>query len=325
VKQFETVRGSGHAGGLALEGVPTAAAVTQARRRGSRCCSGTRVAGSSPTGGAERGAVTVSGTTDPLLAHPSCSGSSPLGPGVARPAVAGYVSGVTSWEQATSQAAAALALWDEFPVEASLRPLVLTGQTVLFTGGFPSDQAKLAFLQGAVSTTVPLPAGLLDALCPNRDPKLDDTLLVVGAEPTTGTFSTDRGPKQLPAWTVTLAGIHSPFTVLDTEVAAAAFRPATALPAGARAIYPAHLHTDGQTVTVSFINGRPEYVDYPRVEALETSTAAVVVTVGHDIGPPGPRHALGYRRHVTATLAEPLGARVLIDTTGQPTSVLAGT
>jgi len=72
------------------------------------------------------------------------------------------------------------------------------------------------------------------------------------------------------------------------------------------------------------INGRPEDVDYPRVEALETSTAAVVVTVGHDIGPPGPRHAFGYRRHVTATLAEPLGARVLIDTTGQPTSVLAG-
>lgn len=132
---------------------------------------------------------------------------------MARPAVAGYVSGVTSWEQATSQAAAALALWDEFPVEASPRPLVLTGQTVLFTGGFPSDQAKLAFLQGAVSTTVPVPAGLLDALCPNRDPTLDDTLLVVGAEPTTGTFPTDRGPKQLPAWTVTLACIHSPFTV----------------------------------------------------------------------------------------------------------------
>ncbi len=230
---------------------------------------------------------------------------------------------MTSWERATSQAAAALALWAEFPVEASPRPLVLTGQTVLFTGGFPSNQAKLAFLQGAVSTTVPVPAGLLDALCPNRDPTLDDTLLVVGAEPTTGTFPTDRGPKQLPAWTVTLAGVHSLFTVLDPEVTAAAFRPATALPPGAGAMYPARLHTDGQTVTVSFINGRPEDVDYPRVETLETSTAAVVVTVGHDIGRPGPRHLIGFRRHVTATLAAPLGARVLIDTTGQPTSVLA--
>jgi len=150
---------------------------------------------------------------------------------------------VTSWEQGTSRAAAALALWDQFPVEAWPRPLVLTGQTVLFTGGFPSDQAKLAFLQGAVSTTVPVPAGLLDALCPNRDPTLDDTLLVVGAEPTTDNFPTDRGPKQLPAWTVTLAGIHAPFTVLDPEVAAAAFRPAMALPAGSAAIYPAHLRT----------------------------------------------------------------------------------
>jgi len=118
--------------------------------------------------------------------------------------------------------------------------------------------------------------------------------------------------------------VSTPPSPSDPEVAAAAFPPATALPAGGGAIYPAHLHTDGQTVTVSFINGRPEYVDYPRVEALETSTAAVVVTVGHEIGPPGFRHAIGYRRHVTATLAEPLGARVLIDTTGQPTSVLAG-
>ncbi len=229
---------------------------------------------------------------------------------------------MTSWEQATAQAIAAHVLWDEFPVRASPRPLVLTGQTVLFTGGFPSTQAKLAFLQGAVSTTVPVPPGLLDALCPNGDPTLDDTLLVVGTEPTTGTFSTDRGPKQLPAWKVTLAGVHSPFTVLDPEVAAAAFRPATALPAGAGAMYPARLHTDGQTVTVSFISGRPEDVDYPRVEALETSTAAVVVTVGRDIGPPGPRRLIGYRRHVTATLAGPLGARVLIDSAGQPTSVL---
>ena len=64
-------------------------------------------------------------------------------------------------------------------------------------------------------------------------------------------------------------------------------------------MYPAHLHTDGRTVTVSFINGRPEDVDYPHVEALETSTAAVVVTVGHDIGLPGPRHTVGHRRHVT--------------------------
>ncbi len=57
----------------------------------------------------------------------------------------------------------------------------------------------------------------------------------------------------------------------------------------------------------------------------EQATAqATAVTVGRDIGPPGPRHLIGYRRHVTATLAAPLGARVLIDTTGQPTSVLTG-
>lgn len=68
----------------------------------------------------------------------------------------------------------------------------------------------------------------------------------------------------------------------------------------------------------------PEDVDYPQVEALETSTAAVIVTVGRDIGPPGPRHAIGYRRHVTATLAGPLGARVHINTADQPTSILTG-
>src|SRR5437879_3449547 len=53
-------------------------------------------------------------------------------------------------EQTRPQALKAMARWQDFPVHADPRPLVLTGQTILFRGGFPTSEAKDAFLHGAI-------------------------------------------------------------------------------------------------------------------------------------------------------------------------------
>ena len=218
----------------------------------------------------------------------------------------------------------ALQLWSQFPVTAEPRPLVLAGHTVLTAGGFDSDEAKIAFIEGAVDATVPLAPGVLEAMCPPRNrgyvgPRLEVTAAVLATAP----FLTDRGRRELPAWHVTVSRLEGTVTVLDPPVAAQAWHPpGHSHTAGAGLTSSAVLHEDGRTLTLSFIGSPREYTDYPSATAHESDTAVLIQAVAIDRPSLGDiRLAYAQQREVTASLSRPLGARVLVTPSGQPVPV----
>jgi hypothetical protein len=82
------------------------------------------------------------------------------------------------------------------------------------------------------------------------------------------------------------------------------------------------LEADGRTLHYEFTGGAPEHVEYPDALVMESDTAVVVVPVAHDIGPPGPRRAKGYKREVVVHLGAKLGARVLVNLDASPVVVV---
>ena len=220
---------------------------------------------------------------------------------------------MVTWEEATQAASAALVEWADFPVTVTPRPLVLTSYPRVFRGGFRSGDAKLAFLDGAIDTHVPLPEGVLDLLGARQTATSQLRLQVLDAQSSIGVFDTDRGPTELPAWQLTLTDVDESITVLDPQVVGQAWRPPSQADIFGGSNRTATVSADDMTVTVTFTDGPPDWVDYPRVDVHETDTAVTIVALPHDRQTSGARTALGYRRNVTATLERPLGARVLVD------------
>jgi hypothetical protein len=109
----------------------------------------------------------------------------------------------------------ALDHWSGYPVHADPRRLVLTGQTTLVGAGFPSNDAKQAFLAGGFETAASVPDEVLHALSRHHGHAHGQSLRVTGAERTSATFDTDRGPRELPAWRVQIDGMDGPVSVLD--------------------------------------------------------------------------------------------------------------
>ena len=219
---------------------------------------------------------------------------------------------------------AALQLWSQFPVDAEPRPLVLTGLPVRLIGRFRSNHAKLAFHNGAIEAAVEMPPGLFDVMCPV--PRRQDgphRLQAIGVRQVTAGFETDRGQREFPAWEVALSDTDGPVLVLDPQVVASAWHPA-GLDVGDGIGHMRHgaLHEDGYTVTLIFVGIPRAYADYPRVEVLESETAAMMLPVS--VGREGSesRRLYGETRQVTATLRQPLGARVLVTPSGWPVSVV---
>ena len=112
-------------------------------------------------------------------------------------------------------AAAALHLWRDFPVAVQPRPLVLVGDAVLVDGGFDSDAAKIAYLQGAVDDDGLLPPEVREVMLPHMGGPSPMRLGVTGVGSTTGRFLTDRGLCELPAWEVRLTHLSGAVTVLS--------------------------------------------------------------------------------------------------------------
>jgi hypothetical protein len=121
--------------------------------------------------------------------------------------------------------------WSAFPASATPRPLVLTGPPVADpASGFPSGNAKLAYLEGAFNMPAALPSGpaedagfpLITAREATRvlrsvaakGPPITSPLTVTGVRLGMAMFNTDRGPRQLPAWLFGLAGVRDPVGVL---------------------------------------------------------------------------------------------------------------
>jgi hypothetical protein len=217
-----------------------------------------------------------------------------------------------------------LEVWSQFPVAGVPRQLVLVGSIVRESGGFDSGAAKIAYVDGAVDELEALPTGLYEAMCPRLRPSSGGLRLrVVAVHSVIAPFLTDRGDRDLPAWEVTLTHFDGVVTILDPATAAQAWHPegwsSTTQPGPA---VTASIHEDDRTVTVHFTGTPRAYADYPTAEVRESSSAVMVVPIAVDHpGLTGARLAYGERREVTTTLAQPLGARVLLARSGFPVPV----
>lgn len=242
--------------------------------------------------------------------------------------------------------AAVLAAWQAFPVAAGSRPLVITGRVVLDPqGGFPAvGDAKLAFSEGRFALAVVLPAGptasggypvlsaraAFDRLGSAADPGKAATsyrLRVVSASLGSASFSTDRGPRLLPAWRFGLATVTNPVWVL-------AVRPEalwTAKPTpGPGPDFSATRTPDDRSLNLHFIGGP----DGPSgcgiiytTSAVESSTAVVAVLHENPQRKADSQVAcadVGYPRTAALRLADPLDGRVLLTEYGVPIPVVDG-
>lgn len=209
-------------------------------------------------------------------------------------------------------------------MDAVPRPLVLTGLTVRIHGGFSSEAAKVAFHNGAIESDVEVPAAVLDALCPNPRSRSAgrQVLRVTKAARTVAGFETDRGPRMLPAWELTLSDATAPVLVLEPEVVASAWRPNRLRGPGGGTRSSALLGEDGRTIRLRFIGSPKQYADYPDVEVLESPAAAVIQPIPVNRRVTGVIAPFAQDREVVATLREPLGGRVLVEPPGWPVPVV---
>lgn len=219
------------------------------------------------------------------------------------------------------QARTSLQAWEDFPAAREPRPLVLTGPSSRFTGdGWPSVATKMAAVYEAIEAAPEYPEQLRRTLAARRRPYSGEPLRVVGARLANAEFRTDRGRRALPAWHLELAGIQGEVITLDSAVRSWAV-PDTG--AGAPWFELAVLESDGRTLTVHFVGAPADTAEY-RDEDVETfsSAAAVVVLPVPTYLQPGPYRAIGGAdRHVSVTLSEPLGGRVLLNPAGRPVEV----
>lgn len=225
-----------------------------------------------------------------------------------------------------------LRTWSAFPASATPRPLVMTGPPVADpASGFPSSDAKLAYLEGAFNLPATLPSGpavaagfpLITARQATqvlrsvaaKGPPVTSRLTVTGVRLGTALFDTDRGPRQLPAWLFGLAGVRDPAGVL--AVAAGRIFVPPGRPANPRPfVADARLGRDGRTLTVRFTGAAagtgPCTASYSMAQAA-SGTAVVIAVHEHAHDGAVACAAVGYPRMATVVLRAPLGGRVLVD------------
>ena len=175
--------------------------------------------------------------------------------------------------------------------------------------------------QDGTTTTVPLMSAqqaIMAIESTTEAPCADCTmLLATAAELTTGPIQSSRGPATVPIWVFTLDGT----AVKVTRVAIT--NPVVVTPDDGGwglglAVDSASGSARGTELTVAFV-GAPDPGDKPcgedyTAEAVESDLAVVVIVTRHprvDLGEACT--AVGARRTATATLASPLGDRVVLD------------
>jgi len=185
--------------------------------------------------------------------------------------------------------------------------------------------------QDGTTTKVPLMSAqqAIGAMASTTEPPCPDCamLLVTDAQLTSGPIETTRGPATAPIWEFTLEGT----AVKVTRVAIA--NPVVVTPDDGGwglglAIESASGSVDGSELTVAF-TGSPNPgnmacgEDYT-AEAVESDLAVVVIVTRHPrVGLGEVCSAVGARRTATATLAAPLGDRVVLDLQqGTPVSLV---
>ncbi len=260
--------------------------------------------------------------------------------------VPGVVPAATDPVAAHERAQAVLSAWADAVARAGGHAAVtpvgeLTGQIGDWEEAF-GDNNKRALMAGMVSSASPLsdvapPGGEViwqdgttttvpllsaqDAVNAIQDtaaaPCSDCTmLLATAAELASGPIQTSRGPATAPIWVFTLEGT----AVKVTRVAIA--NPVVVTPDDGGwglglAIDSASGSATGTELTVAFV-GAPDPGDKPcgedyTAEAIESDLAVVVIVTRHPHATLGACSAVGARRTATATLAAPLGDRVVLD------------
>jgi hypothetical protein len=219
----------------------------------------------------------------------------------------------------------ALTLWAEFPVADTPRPLVLNGSAVFYDGVPRDGVEKEAIFGGVVESAVDLPVEVLDGLGDTTDRPVGTGVVIAGSDRIIASFDTDRGPVELPAWRLRLRESAVSITVLDPTIKKSSWwPPAWPLRQAFRPESRGWLGPDGRTLTLEFMGLAESFVSYPAASAFSSSTAVTIVPVPQPVGPRGRAVMLGaIQRRVVVTLDEPLGARVLVETTGQPVTVMA--
>jgi hypothetical protein len=262
------------------------------------------------------------------------------------------------------EAQAALARWDQaVAVAGGESAFVAVGELTLMIGDDwgPDQQfgynAKVALMGGDFEATVSLPAdtppdgqvksqdgstrtvGLISAQQALADMKAEGAssgpcpdcvpLKVTGAQLTTGSFQTARGPVVAPAWEFTLQGTPVKIQRIAVAHLVKILPPAydENNPAQGISIRSATGAAGGRELTVTF-EGAPVDAggscgsDYT-AQAVESSTAVVVIVTEHPhFGVSLGCTAVGAFRTADATLAAPLGNRTVLEVTqGMPVSV----
>jgi len=221
-----------------------------------------------------------------------------------------------------ARAEQAMQAWASFPAAREPRPIVLLSQPTL-PGGFPDGQKKLAFVQGLIQATPGFPEDVLHLLRRRGRPIRQHSvppLVVTAATMGRAEFATDRGWKQLHAWEVRARDVPEPIWVLDPAILRRIWQPSSAdVPCWQGTT--ARQSADGRTVSMTF-RGLPEDIaEYPDAGVLASGNAIAILPVMLYNGPEHLGLTAGQLRHVTVTLAQPLGTRVLLDEAGAPVMV----
>lgn len=288
--------------------------------------------------------LSVTGAHDHAQSHGPAGGPA-LPPAESSPVLPPAESSPVSTTPAQS---AALTQWADFPVNASPRPVVLTGPAVIDpASGFVDGADKLAYLSGnfVLATSVPSSPptadgqpvitasdalGLLQAP-PGGGPKSGTAVQITNIQLGTSIFSTDRGPQTLPSWTFTFAGVADPANVL--AIPAADRWPHTGTPTSDPLQLTVTIPTSEHQATLSFLGAPPGSgpCEANYEAEIRQSTSAVLVSI-HEVSTnrttaPGSTtmcFAIGYRRMLTVPIAPAIGNRVLIADNGAALPSTAG-
>jgi hypothetical protein len=233
---------------------------------------------------------------------------------------------------------AALEMWSDFPVDASPRPLlVLPGRHIVDPMyGFRDSELKCAYLDGAFVPPATFPAGPSTAegyriISPAEafatlkaagdGQGSDTTLQVTEIRLESATFETDRGPKLLPAWLVSLQDVQNPAAVLAIAPGSQFLTPEVV---DFHGIGGARLGADPTRLRVVFSGDEPLHAPPPEYAAevaeSETAVAVTIRATTPRLGAIGVADA----REIEVTLRVPFGARVLVDgRSGAPRPVIS--
>jgi hypothetical protein len=226
----------------------------------------------------------------------------------------------------------ALRAWSAFPVRASPRPLVLLEGYVLNPdGGFPNDNSKIAFGNGAITAPARWPSSatsdvgfpIIGAAAAFKT--LTTPSSVLGSPPPltvtdvalgSGWFLTDRGPQLLPAWLFSLSGVQSPAKVLAVGPSRIYADP-TFRSGNAPAQLAVTVGSGDRRLVVSFPGapgGNGPCTERYTSDIKESKQALAIAIISH-VNASGPQACAlpAYTRHLTIKLAAPLGSRVVVD------------